>query len=473
MIKLPLKAQKVISTLKKAGFEAHAVGGSVRDLLLQRETKTWDFTTNAIPEEILKLFPDSFYDNQFGTVGIKIYKFTSPTRFAKATARRANKKQLENEIEDIYEITTYRSEKGYSDFRHPDQITWGKTIEEDLSRRDFTVNAIAFDGRTLIDPCHGQDDLSAKLIRAVGKPEDRFREDALRLFRAVRIATELGFMIEPDTFLAIKNNSRLLTKISAERIRDELLKLLASKYPADGILLLKNSGLLAEILPELEATFGVQQKSPERHHIFDVGTHSVESLRHCPSPDPNVRLATLLHDIGKPATFHQDNSGLITFYNHEVFGTKLTRRIVERLRLSKKQADKIIILVRWHQFSVDERQTDSALRRLIRRVGKENLKDILDLRIGDRLGGGARETSWRLELFKKRLVEVQKQPFTVADLKIDGYDVMKEFNCKPGPRVGQVLNQLFMEVEKGTLPNEREALLVKMKELNTQSNPKS
>ncbi len=450
MITLPKEPQKIINILETANFEAYAVGGSVRDLLLKRQTQGWDFTTNAVPEEILKLFPDSFYDNQFGTVGIKV--------------------TLSDKTRDIYEITTYRSEKGYTDHRHPDKIIWGKTLREDLSRRDFTINAIAFDGQKIIDPYQGQEDLKAKLIRAVGNPVDRFREDALRMMRAVRLAAELGFMIDQLTLEAIKKNAPLINKISAQRVRDELLKLLTAQYAADGVLLLKSSGLLEQILPELAITFNTEQKSPQRHHIYDVGTHSVMALKHCPSPDPIVRLATLLHDIGKTATFHQTPEGVITFYNHEVVGTKLTKQISQRLKLSKRQSEKLITLVRWHQFSVDERQTDAALRRFIRRVNKENLQDILALRIGDRLGGGAQETSWRLELFKKRLVEVQKQPFTVADLKVNGHDVMKEFACSPGPLVGKVLNQLFAEVESGKVPNDRQKLLARMRELKSPLN---
>ncbi len=450
MIKLPKEPQGIIGALNQAGFEAYAVGGSVRDLLMGKPTKSWDFTTNATPEQILQLFPDSFYDNQFGTVGIKI----------------GTSQVNEEKPEDIYEITTYRSEQGYTDHRHPDSITWGKTLSEDLSRRDFTINAIAFDGKELIDPYGGQQDITDKLIRAVGNPKERFEEDALRMMRAVRIASELGFMIHPETLQAIRASASLLTKISAERIRDELFKLLASDFAADGILLLKNADLLPFVLPELEPAFAIQQKSPKRHHIYDVGTHSVMALKNCPSDDPVVRLATLLHDIGKPKTFRKDEaSGLITFFNHEVAGAKIVKEIAARLRLSRKQSEKLITLVRWHQFTVDERQTDSALRRFIRRVGKENLPDMLALRIGDRLGGGARETSWRLELFKKRLEEVQKQPFTVADLKVNGHDVMKELNTTPGPIIGKILDQLFAEVEQGALPNEREALLVRLKEL--------
>lgn len=458
MIKLPRHAQTIIDSLQKRGYEAYAVGGSVRDSLIGRQTHGWDFTTNATPEQILEVFPDSFYDNQFGTVGIKIY--TS-----------GNKNTQEEKPEDIYEITTYRSEQGYEDHRHPDKITWGKTLEEDLQRRDFTINAIACDGKTIIDPHGGQADLQNKIIKTVGNPEERFAEDALRMMRAVRQASELGLMIDPETLSAIKKHATTLSKISAERIRDELMRLLASAYAADGILLMKSTGILALILPELDVAFAVQQKSPKRHHIYDVGTHSVMALKHCPSSDPVVRLATLLHDIGKVKTFRKDNTGLITFYNHEVVSAREARQISYRLKLSKKQIDKIVTLVRWHQFTVDERQTDSALRRFIRHVGKENLEDMLALRIGDRLGGGARETSWRLELFKKRLEEVQKQPFTVADLKINGHDIMKELNVKPGPVIGKTLDALFAEVETGSLLNERETLLKRMKEITVDGAP--
>jgi putative nucleotidyltransferase with HDIG domain len=446
MINLPREAQTIIDVLAAAGFEAYAVGGSVRDTLMGKPTHGWDFATSAPPEQILELFPQvSFYDNQFGTVGIKIL----------------NKKK---ETEDVYEVTTFRSEKGYKDHRHPDKVVWGKTIAEDLSRRDFTINAIATDGRTIVDPFKGQDDIKNKLIRAVGEPEKRFAEDSLRLMRAVRIASQLGFGIEKATLEAIKKNATLLSSISQERIRDELIRILASPQPDAGIMLLRDTGLLAIILPELTEAFDVAQKSPKRHHIYDVGLHSVMALKHCPSADPIVRFATLIHDIGKTKTVKVLPDGVITFYNHEVAGTRMAREIVARLRLSRKDAEKVLTLVRWHQFTVDERQTDSAIRRFIRRVGKENIEDMLALRIGDRLGGGARETSWRLELYKKRLEEVQKQPFTVSDLKVSGHDVMKEYEVAPGPVVGAALNALFAEVEAGTVANKRKDLLARLAE---------
>lgn len=444
--KLPPEVKKVLNILTKAGFEAYAVGGSVRDMLMNRPTRDWDFTTNATPPQIMALFSDGFYDNIFGTVGV-------PQKNG-----------------EIYEITTFRTEWGYKDHRHPDKVLWGKTLKEDLSRRDFTINAIAWGfarGKlSIIDPHRGARDIKAKLVRTVGDPQRRFTEDALRLLRAVRIATELEFLIESSTFQAISENAFLIKEISGERIRDELFKILETRYPADGFMLLRNSGLLKEIFPELEKGFGIPQTSPGRHHIYDVGTHSFLSLKNCPSKDPLVRFATLLHDVGKPVTFAKDKKDMTTFYNHEVIGASIARNIGNRLRFSKKQTGRLVTLVRWHQFSVDEKQTDSALRRFIRRVGKENLGDILDLRIGDRLGGGARETSWRLKLFIKRLEEVQRQPFTVADLKVDGHDVMEILGIGPGPMVGKVLDALFAEVIEDIKKNDREYLLKRIKEIS-------
>ena len=299
----------------------------------------------------------------------------------------------------------------------------------------------------------------------MGDPNERFSEDALRMMRAVRIATELNFKIEEKTLSAIKKNKKLIHKISKERIKDELIKILASEHPYEGIALFREAGLSKEILPELEKTFGVEQKSPGRHHIYDVGTHSMLSLKSCPSTDPIVRFATLIHDIGKPQTHKLLKNGTITFYNHEIVSARIAKSIASRLRFSNKQSEKLWRLVRYHQFTVDEKQTDSAIRRFIRKVGLEYVPDMLDLRVGDRLGGGARETSWRLEDFKKRLVEVQKQPFTVRDLKISGTDVMKELNLKPGPKVGELLEKLFDEVVEKKLENEKMVLLGRLKNI--------
>jgi tRNA nucleotidyltransferase/poly(A) polymerase len=282
------------------------------------------------------------------------------------------------------------------------------------------------------------------------------------MMRAVRIGTQLNFKIEEKTFEAIKKNAPLINKIAKERIKDELFKILGSENPYEGMVLLRESGLMKEILPEMEKCFGVEQKSPGRHHIYDVGTHLLMSLKNCKSEDVVTRFATMIHDIGKPQTYRKLATGVITFYNHEMVSTRIAENIADRFRFSKKEKDKFVVLVRWHQFTVDEHQTDSAIRRILKNVGPENMNDMLALRVGDRLGGGARETSWRLEAFKKRLIEVQKQPFSVNDLKIDGRDVMKELDIPSGPQVGQILQKLFNEVVENKVKNEREALLKKL-----------
>jgi putative nucleotidyltransferase with HDIG domain len=447
--KMPAPVFEIFEKFRQAGFEIYLVGGAVRDLLLNRVIHDADFTTNAVPEEIQKLLPGSFYDNIFGTVGIMI------------ETKRGKEK---------YEITTYRTEKGYTDKRRPDQVSWGKTLEEDLKRRELTINAMAIgpakeQSLELIDLFGGREDLEKKIIRAVGNPDERFSEDALRMMRVIRFASQLGFTIEPATFTAIQKNAKLLEFLSWERIHDELLGILGSDFPADGITLLYSACLLEYILPELIPAYGVAQA---KHHIYDVWTHSLMSLKSAPSKDPLVRLATLIHDIGKPVVAKGVGEAR-TFYNHEVVGAHLAEKIAKRLKFSKKDEEKLVTLVRWHQFTVDERQSDSAIRRFIRNVGKENLEDILALRIGDRLGGGAKETSWRLEKFKKRLEEVQREPFTVADLKVNGFDIMKIFGLKPGPEVGKILNQIFEEVLEKKIENEREVLLKRLEELKPQS----
>lgn len=451
---IPSKIKNIATTFKNAGYEIYLVGGCVRDLFLEREVKDWDFTTNATPEQILELYPNAFYDNSFGTVGIPLGDSSTGEK-------------------TIVEVTTYRTERGYSNRRHPDAISWGKTVEDDLSRRDFTINAIALDitesenGSTIIDPYSGRDDLEKKIIKAVGDPNLRFKEDALRLMRAVRIATQLGFSIEEKTLAAVSEDATLLNDIAKERVRDELLKILSSEYPYEGIMLLKNTNLLQYILPELLEGVGVSQERPGRHHKSDVFTHNVMSLKHTPSTDPIVRFATLIHDVGKPRVASVDKEGYVIFHNHEIVGAKIAADIADRLRFSKKEKDKIVMLVRWHMFTVDEHITDSAVRRFIRRVGVENVKDMMDLRIGDRLGGGTqRAESWRLKLFKKRVEEqLAPAPFSINDLAINGNDVMKELNIRPGKQVGEILQKLFEEVDEDLEKNNKEYLLKRTREI--------
>ncbi|MBI2032918.1 MAG: HD domain-containing protein [Candidatus Levybacteria bacterium] len=457
--KIPNDVLGIYKQLQDSGFEVFFVGGCVRDLMTKREVKDWDITTNATPEQIQQVFSESFYDNTFGTVGIPL------------------KNVEETEHKGIIEITTYRSESEYKDRRHPEKVTWGKTIEEDLARRDFTINSIALkltnnqelitNNYALVDPFNGQEDLQNRLIRAVGDPDQRFKEDALRLMRAIRIATVFSFTIEEKTWNAITNDAALIKEIASERVRDELLKILASEFPYEGIMLLKNAGLLDFIFPELLDGVDISQVRPGRHHTTDVFTHNILSLKFCPSPDPVVRFATLIHDIGKPKVAGTDKDGLVTFYNHEIVGAKIAREIAERLRFSKKDRDKIVSLIRWHMFTVDEHITDAAVRRFIRRVGIDNVKDMMDLRVGDRLGGGTQTAeSWRLKLFKKRVEEqLQPAPFSINDLTIDGNDIMQELSLKPGPKVGEILQKLFVEVDEDLSKNTRDYLLNRLHEL--------
>ncbi len=448
---IPDKIFDAYQKIQKAGFEVFFVGGGVRNMLLKQPVKDWDLTTNATPDQVQKLFRDSFYDNDFGTVGIPL--------------------EMDGE-KHVLEITTFRTEQDYTDRRHPSKVSWGKTIEEDLARRDFTINAIALKVREtktkLVDPFDGQKDLAKESIKAVGDPNQRFKEDALRLMRAIRFATQLNFQIEEKTWEAIIKDSALIEEISFERIRDEFLKILASKEPEKGIILLKESGILKHILPELLEGEGVSQKRPGRHHTEDVFTHNLLSLKYTPSKDPIVRFAALIHDIGKPRVEGKDEKGLVIFYNHEIEGAKIAALVADRFKLSKKETEKIVTLIRWHMFNVDEKITDAAVRRFIRRIGQENVADMMDLRVGDRLGGGTQTAeSWRLKLFKERVSgELAPKPFSINDMAINGNDVMKELNIKPGPKVGEILQKLFEEVDNDLDKNNTKYLLKKVKELN-------
>ena len=454
---------EVINVYKKLidhGFEAYFVGGCVRNLLMGIPVKDWDLTTNATPEQIQEVFPDSFYDNSFGTVGVHFEQ--------KELSRNDNSEN--NTTKGYAEVTTFRNEKGFKDFRHPDEVSWGTTLDQDVKRRDFTVNGLALkfndDKEEIIDLVDGQIDLKNKLIRAVGNPDERFKEDALRLMRAIRFACQLGFEIESDTFAAMKNDASLIEHVSFERIRDELLKILSTPKAYDGIMLLDEIGILDIIFPELLRGKGVSQARPGRHHTSDVFTHNVLSMRETPSNNPLVKLAALLHDVGKPYVAATDGEGYVIFYNHEVVGSKIAKEIADRFHFSKKDKEKIYTLIRWHMFTVDEHITDSAVRRFIRRVGLENVKDMMDLRIGDRLGGGTQTAeSWRLKKFKERLEEQLHPPFSINDMAIDGNDIMNELGIKPGREVGDLLQKLFLEVDEDIEKNNKELLIKRLHEI--------
>ncbi len=485
---LPPQTQDVFTRFQKAGKAIYLVGGGVRNILAGNIPINCDFTTNARPEEILQILADlkPYYDNPYGTVAFTFVQ--------------------ESGQKQVYEITPYRTEQGYTDRRRPDQVAWGDSLVEDLKRRDFTINAIVIGlpadsplkgEMELLDDHEGLADLDQKLIRTVGNPDERFKEDALRLMRAIRLAAQLSFQIDPQTLKAIRENAGLLADISRERVRDELMKILGSHFPADGVQLLVATGLMSYIIPELLEARGVAQTG---HHTMDVFDHLIESLRQCPSPDPLVRLATLLHDVGKPRTRRlkckkcgfmlkdkdkiesgqtaketryqcprcgniQSEHESATFHGHEVIGARMTDEIAQRLRFSNKEREKLVTLVRWHMFAYDSQMTDAAIRRFIRRVGKENINDMILLRIGDRKGGRSKTTSWRLMEFQKRIGQQLYEPMTVSDLAIDGHDLMKELDLKPGPVIGRILKVLFEEVIEDTNKNTREYLLSQAKEL--------
>lgn len=444
---IPEDVTSIYKKIQDQGFEVYFIGGCIRDLVMGIPVKDWDLTTNALPENIQEIFPDSFYDNSFGTVGVP----------------------LEDES-GVVEITTYRTEGSYENHRKPSSVSWGESLDEDVKRRDFTVNTLALKwtekSQEIIDLENGLEDIEKKQIKAVGNADERFKEDALRMLRAIRFTSQLGFNIEDETKNAISKNKELILKISGERIRDELLKILKTERAYEGIMLMDELGILNLILPELSKGKGVSQLRPGRHHKDDVFTHNVLSLKYCPSENPLVKFSALLHDVGKPDVASTDKNGYVIFYNHEVVGARIAKDICDRLHFSKKDREKIYTLIRWHMFTIDEHITDSAVRRFIRRVGVENVADMMDLRIGDRLGGGTQlAESWRLKKFKERLSEQLNPPFSINDLAIDGNDIMRELNIPPGREIGNILQTLFEEVDEDLTKNDRDYLLKRISEI--------
>ncbi|MEK7562303.1 MAG: HD domain-containing protein [Patescibacteria group bacterium] len=441
-MEIPKEIKNIMDSLKRAGFEAYIVGGCVRDFLMEKEPADWDVTTNAKPEEIQKVFPDSFYENSFLTV----------------TARTGSSK-----IPEV-EITTYRFEAKYSDKRHPDQVKYAKTLDEDLSRRDFTVNAMAMDlKKNIIDNFAGQKDLKNKIIRTVGSAEERFGEDALRMLRAARFATTLGFVIEEKTANAIKKNSIWLEAISKERIRDEFVKIImadpsAGSGPAGGIELLREVNLLKYIIPELLDNYGISQN---KHHIYDCYQHAVKALEYTAKKKFNmhVRLAALLHDIAKPKVKTGQGKNA-TFYNHEIVGAKMTFQILNNLKFPKKDVEKITKLVRFHLFyyNVDE-VGEASVRRLVKNVGPENMEELLQVRQADRIGSGVPKAEpYKLRHLKYLIEKVSKDPISAKMLKVNGEDIMEILEIKPGPKIGQMLDVLLGYVLDDPKKNTKEFL---------------
>jgi len=452
-MKIPNEVQFIIELLKKEGYEAYIVGGCVRDLLRGIKPEDWDIATDAKPQEIQKIFPKSFYSNQFFTV----------------TVLTENQDPSLKEIE----ITTFRKEAKYTDKRHPDEISFAKTIQEDLSRRDFTINAMAIEIQNskvksqngnaklkIVDQFEGQKDLKNKIIRAVGNPKERFAEDALRMMRAVRLAVTLGegWQIEEKTKEGIIKNAFWLQAISKERIRDEFLKIIMAKRAAEGIEMLRELGLLKTFLPELEEGYKISQN---KHHIYDCYWHSLLSLKYAAEKgfNQNVRLAALFHDIGKPRVKKGEGPDA-TFYGHEILGTKMTIQILNRLKFPKKDIEKIAKLVRYHLFYYNAGEvSESSVRRLVRRVGPENMEELLQVRMADRIGSGVPKAEpYKLRHLKYVIEKVSQDPISVKMLKVNGNDVMRILKIEPGPKVGQILDILLGYVLEDPKKNEKNFL---------------
>ncbi len=446
---IPIEVKQVAKTLEDKGFEAYVVGGCTRDLLLGKTPKDWDLTTNARPEQIQALFPEHYANNDYGTVGVKT--------------------ESEDQTLKVIEITPYRAESGYSDARRPDTVTFGVSLEEDLKRRDFTVNALAYRISTeeLVDLFGGIEDLQAKRLKAVGDPDERFAEDALRMLRAVRLAAELDFVIDGDTMAAIIKNNKQLGRISAERITAEFTRTIMSPAPMQGIVFMEKLGLLEQFLPELRLGIGIDQSGA---HVYDVYEHLLRALQ--AAADKNyslaMRLAALFHDIAKPQTRREGGKNKrYTFFGHEVVGAKMTKKILERMKFSREIVDEVVPLVRWHMFFADpDEVTLAAVRRTITRIGEDHIDDLLNLRVCDRLGmGRPKEQPFRFRRYKAMVDEALRDPISVKLLKVNGDRIMELSGEKPGRKLGYVLHALLEEALDDASKNTEEYMEMRALEL--------
>lgn len=436
---VPKEISAVGASLRKAGYESYLVGGCVRDLIVGRTPKDWDITTNATPEQIQAVFPESFYENDFGTVGVKT--------------------ESEDATLAIVEVTPYRTESEYTDKRRPDKVEFGTSLLEDLARRDFTINAIALDDSKghIVDPYSGQKDIKDKIVRTVGDAKERFNEDALRMLRAVRFVAELSFGIDGATASAISENSEHLRHVSRERVRDEFVRILNSDKPMDALLLSNQLGILKYLVPDLIRGIGIDQNQA---HSYDVFEHNLRALQHAADKgwSLDIRLSALYHDIAKPETRHwSDEKKDWTFHGHEVVGSRVTKKALEELHFSRETIEKATKMVRWHMFFSDPEQISlSAVRRMITNVGEENIWDLLNLRICDRIGTGRpKEQPFRFRKYKAMVEQALRDPISVKMLKMNGEQMMGKFQVKPGPKIGWTLNALLEEVlEDPTLNTE-------------------
>jgi tRNA nucleotidyltransferase (CCA-adding enzyme) len=431
---------EALATLRKAGFKAYVVGGCVRDMLLERDVKDWDISTDATPEEVQAIFGK--------TVPTGIAHGTITVLVGGAT----------------FEVTTLRQDSDYPDARHPERVFFTKEVDVDLSRRDFTVNAIAYEpvSHEVVVPHDGLHDVAKRIIRTVGKPLDRFREDGLRPLRAIRFACQLDFEIDKETYGAIPLALNRVSLVSMERVRDEIVRILECRKPSRGFELMRETGLLGLFMPELEHSRGITQNE---FHAYDVFWHSLYTCDAVPQDKPLVRLAGLLHDIAKPST-REEREGRVTFYNHQHVGAEMTAEIMSRFKFSNVDKDYVVRLVDNHMFDYKREWTDGALRRFIKRVGVEAIADIFDLRIADFLGNGLRQGfPHYLEEMRGRIEDLLKKDsaLTVNDLAVDGDDVMRELCIGPDRKVGVVLRELLELVLDHPEFNTREELLTRLR----------
>ena len=435
---IPAVVRQHLQTLWSAGFAAYVVGGSLRDTLLGRPAVDWDLATAAPPERTAELFDDAVYENAFGTVAV---------RTGDATI-------------GVIEVTTFRSDHDYADFRRPHRVEFSGSIELDLARRDFTVNAMAWgaepDGPIrFVDPHGGRRDLAARLLRTVGAPDARFTEDALRMVRAVRLSAVLGSTIEPATLAAIERNAELVRHLSGERVAAELRLLLSAPRPSVGFRLMAETGLLVQLFPELATERGVPQNKVPGEDLWDHTLRAVDGAAAAGAPT-RIRLAALLHDIGKPSTMADSR-----FVGHETVGATMARQVLDRLRWPTHERDLVVELIAQHMFGYTPVWSDAAIRRFIVKVGRERLDDLYALREADNVGSGRAPSAGRLAEFRAR-VAAQLEAGVALDLHglaIDGTDLMAEFGWPPGPAVGQTLRRLLDRVIGDPTLNTRERLL--------------
>ena len=434
-LRVPRDVERVIGRLSEAGHDAYVVGGAVRDAIRGVDTHNWDVATSATPEQVQELFRRSLYLNRFGTVTVR---------------------QGDHDVE----VTTYRTERDYVDHRRPEHVAFTDSLVEDLSRRDFTITAMAWrPGKNgmpgeLVDPFGGQRDLESRVLRAVREPDERFREDALRMLRGVRFATLLDMRIDEPTLEAIRRNAHLAETLSGERINQEITKILEAPRPSVAFRMLSDVGLLAVLCPELEQCKGTPQEKFAAQNVFD---HSLATLDATPPGDLVLRLAGLFHDIGKPDTFADGH-----FHQHEFVSEVKARQILRRWKFEKEVVAEVTHLIRNHMFWYETHWTGSAVRRFIRKVGLDNIPPLFALRRADNIGSGAR--SPRMHALEALWLRVQEEiaaanAFSLRDLKVNGNDIMTELGIPPGPRVGQILNALFERVLDEPQLNTREKLI--------------